>query len=226
MLPLIPFGLFPSKISHFPLSQGIFGNFQGTEGGTLVNAISEVSFAVTKGAFSGGVSGGLAALFRGGNINEGIAIGMRNGAMGGAVQTGLNIAMFGTTYKPDGDYGGRTDMHGPAFRRGTFITRQLFKPGSGVTLGRTLVTNKFRTDVQWLHRDTGKPDLEFCPENVNSQLTAHEYNHWNQIVKNSWGSFYARWFKEGFNYGFNKSYDINGTLECESRLYQENFNTY
>ena len=26
--------------------------------------------------------------------------------------------------------------------------------------------------------------------------------------------------------GFNNCYDINGTLECESRLYQENFNTY
>jgi len=52
---------------------------------------------------TGAISGGFNALFRGGNVWEGMKGGFENGAYNGAGQAAFMIGTFGATYKPTDD---------------------------------------------------------------------------------------------------------------------------
>ncbi|TVR84824.1 MAG: hypothetical protein EA409_00370, partial [Saprospirales bacterium] len=123
--------------------------------------------------------------------------GLVHGALGGATQAGLNIISMGTTYLPDQSYGDFGDFE-PVYRRGTFITRALM-PGTGVAIGRNLVTNEHDGKYPYLR--------------------GHETKHFLQQRRLGFGGFYARIIKEYINPGYVPSMINPGYLEYEADQY-------
>jgi RHS repeat-associated protein len=130
------------------------------------NGIAELAYNTARGALVGGISGGLGAAFDGGDIGQGTIQGMRSGALGGAVRTALNLAVFGPAIKPNGEaekaikvveaVSGVKILSGaaaPIYRVGGLM--KIFADGQ--TVGRTLMVNgktgKDESNIRdiWLH---------------------------------------------------------------------------
>ena len=69
-------------------------------GGWAKNAVGELLHSSLRNGITGAISGGFNALFRGGNLWDGIKGGFENGAYNGAGQAAFMIGTFGATYKP------------------------------------------------------------------------------------------------------------------------------
>jgi len=172
--------------------------FTGLKGSSFKNAIGEALHNTTTGAVAGAISGGVRAAVDGTSFIDGVFGGLKYGALGGAVQTGLNILTMGTAYVPDdpaayGDFGAQN----PVYRRGTF----LYRKGDGITLGRNLVT-----------RLTGNSDY-------NKFLRAHETGHFLQQRVLGFGKMYGLTARSYAKYGQIYSYFKPGTLEFGANMY-------
>ncbi len=191
------------------------GDFNGVKGGSVKNAVAEIAFGIGKGAIIGSVGGVSGAIFDGGNANQGFVNGAKYGAISGGTMSALRISTMGAAYKPTRSYGtfGRFD---PVYRRGTFITRALAGSGSGITIGRNLVTHQLSENT-----DDGE-SIKY-----NHFLRAHEEGHYQQQIDMGFGAFYARTlYQYFFNPGFNTVYDTPGTLEYGADQYAKNILGY
>ncbi len=70
------------------------------------------------------------------------------GTIAGGTMAELNIMAMGTAYVPDKKYG-NFGKQKPIYRRGTFVTKAFFS-GTGVAIGRSLVTSTLRGDEWFL----------------------------------------------------------------------------
>ncbi len=181
----------------------------GVQGGSLVNGLAEVGHRAITGGIAGGVGGGIAAAIDGGNIGSGILNGARYGAIGGGVQAGLNILTMGTAYVPSREYGDFGSFK-PVYRRGTFLTRA-FAPGSGIAIGRNLVTNEVSEGMSAY--------LGYDKNRYGEYLRAHETGHFAQQRRMGFGRFYGRTLSEYVRYGLGNVYNTQGTLEYQADLY-------
>ncbi|MEL6848197.1 MAG: FG-GAP-like repeat-containing protein, partial [Bacteroidota bacterium] len=174
------------------LGAGI-GNFNGVKGGALKNIGAELAFRIGKGGITGGVGGAIGSAIDGENVVEGMLMGAQNGAIAGGTMATLNILTMGAAYVPAKKYGdfGRDR---PVYRRGTFLTRALAKPGSGMALGRNLITHEFRKP----HPD--HPTLNYLE--YNEYLRAHETGHFQQQRDMGFANFYAKILHEYITVGF------------------------
>ncbi len=190
---------------------GAVGNFSGVEGGAVKNIIAEMSFSAAKGAFTGGVGGAVGASFDGQDIGSGFINGARNGAIGGIATASLNIAAFGPAYVPERNYG-NFGHFGPVYRSGTFLTRAIFGEGSGITLGRNLITH--------LAKPGGFIDQNGIDINeFNQYLQAHETSHYVDQLNMGFGKMYSRVLGEYMHYGQLATYTTPGTLEYGANMW-------
>ncbi len=190
------------------------GNFSGVQGGVLANIGAEIGFNASKYAFSGAIGGGIGAGIDGGNIGQGMVDGFVGGAIAGATLASANILLLGAAYKPSQSYGS-FGRYNPVYRRGTFVTRYFAGEGSGIALGRNLVTHRLNTNRLYFNKK-GKP---FSPTEYNNYLAAHETGHYDQQIRMGFGGFYFRTLKEYAMYGQDKTYMTPGTLEYEAQVY-------
>lgn len=216
-----------SQVSNSVLTNAMFGNemtwgsmagmvaggvagsflpsFNAVKGGAFKNAISEIGFNAGKGTITGLASG----LVQAGVDKNSNAI-LQNtlgGAIGGASTSILNIATMGAAYKPKSTYGD-FGKESPLYRRGTFITKALFT-GSGVAIGRNLVTNTLDENKSWA----------INPAEYNEYLRAHETAHYAQQREMGFAGFYGRTAIEYMKYGLSKVYTTFGTLEYAADRY-------
>jgi len=186
---------------------GALPGFSGVKGNAFANIAAEVGFSAGKGAITGAVSGGIAAAVDGRDIAQGIHRGFYRGAIGGVGVAATNIASFGAAFKTNYDFGGPK----PVNRRGTFLTRgltDLFSPGkgasgSGIALGRNLITHRYRGDSESIQR-------------ANAKLILHETYHFYQQREIGFGKFYSRTLQEYARFGRSNSYHIPFTLEWQA----------
>jgi RHS repeat-associated protein len=175
------------------------GDFRGVSGSGFKNAIYEIGHSSLKGSANGLVVGGLMSA-----INKDYSYiwkGLIYGAAVGGSMAGLKIAFMGPIYVPDQAVYGPIEDLGQIYRRGSFLTAK----GSGITLGRQLVTkltgNVFR-------------DVE---------LINHETYHFKQIKMMGASKFYYRTFKEYSRFilkgRFLDVYTTEGTLEFDASAY-------
>lgn len=160
---------------------------------------------------SGAVTGGVAAGVDGQHVGRGIVQGTLTGAIGGAALGAVNVGLFGPAYVPDqsyGDYGN----YGPVYRRGTFITRALAGEGSGVALGRNLITQEFKGNPTYYGRT-------YDGAHANNFLRAHETAHYNQQIKLGFAGFYGRTASQYIRLGPLNTYNTFGTLEMMANRY-------
>jgi hypothetical protein len=183
------------------------GNWSGVEGGWVKNAVGELAFSAIKGAATGIVSGGTNALIEGKNTVEGMRIGMKNGAIGGAEQSLFMIAAFGTTYKPTDEQleyvkkmaeASGVSYKDIAWRKGGIYqgVMSLLKNPREVTWGRNIVT--FGNDT--------KPDA-----------FGHEFGHYIQVMQQSWGTMQMKGIWEQLFFK-GDPYTIPGTNEFNAEL--------
>ncbi|WP_430409561.1 RHS repeat-associated core domain-containing protein [Kordia sp.] len=201
--------VFGDGITLGTIAGGIAGGFaganipawSGVKGGAIKNALGELTYSGMRGGLRGAVSGGFGALVDGRNVRDGILNGAKNGAMGAASQSFAAIAVFGVSYKPDREYGD-FGKHKPVYRKGTFITRAFAGRGSGVALGRNLITNEIKGD-----------------EDYNNYLRAHETGHYAQQREMGVFKFYTQTISEYLKFGMNNVYGTPNTLEYNADRY-------
>ena len=191
-----------------------FGNFSGVEGGSLANIGAEIGFNALKYGTAGAISGGIAAAIDDADLRQGAINGAVYGAIGGATVAGLNILTMGPAYKPAekfGDFG----RYNPVYRKGTFLTRSIFGEGSGVTLGRNLVTH--------LAKPGGYvASFGIDIDDFNRYLQAHETGHYFQEINLGFGRMYMKTLQDYFKYGLRSVYGTAGTLEYAADRYSLN----
>jgi len=201
-----------------------YGNYSGVGNASkklngVVNGFLEISYGAVKGAVVNGFAGSINTALRGGDPEEGFLTGARSGAISGGTTATLSIVTMGAAYKPDKEYGNFGHFK-PVYRRGPIIVRRLIA-GSGVIIGRNLITNRI---------PSGKYEGPFTPagtsykfktaEEYNSFLRGHETGHFTQIHDMGFGDFYAEIFKLYFiSPGFKKAYTTPGTLEWGANQY-------
>ena len=195
------------------VSHGI-GNYSGVKGGSVKNIVSEIGFNSFKYGISGAFSVGVGAMIDGGDVNQGFANGARYSAIGGLALSTANILTMGPSYKPEEDFGdfGR---YAPVYRKGTFITRAIFKEGTGVALGRNLVTH--------LAKPGGYIDnAGYNIDDFNRYLQAHETGHYAQQIRMGFGGMYQKTLNDYSTYGLRNVYGTPGTLEYLADRYSLN----
>ncbi|MFA5670626.1 MAG: RHS repeat-associated core domain-containing protein, partial [Balneolaceae bacterium] len=203
---------------------GQLPKFSGAEGGILANVSSEIAHSSIKGALTGSVSGGLAAAVDGRNVLSGFAQGAYQGAVGGIGISTASILAFGASYRPeiveDYDFG----KNRPIYRRGTFLTKAFFR-GGGITLGRTLVTNRFtEKDIQKAiaNNPYANPDgVRNAYIQANEELILHETVHHYQIRGLGLGRFYSQSVGSYLKHGFRASYNKPMTLEWRADYFSK-----
>jgi len=187
---------------------GQLPGFTGVKGGAFANAFAEIGHKSLTGAITGAVGGGVAAAVDRRDIGEGILNGAKYGAIGGGTQAGLNILTMGTAYKPERSYGFFDGEPKPVYRTGTFISGFFAGEGSGITLGRNLLTHQYKNKSGY----------------ANQHLRAHETAHFIQQRIHGFGKFYGRTAKEYLiNPGFKNVYGTRGTFEYQADQYATNF---
>ncbi len=190
------------------LGAGI-GNFNGLSGGALKNIGAELGFGIAKGAVTGGFGGAFGAAIDGRDMGEGFIQGAKYGAIAGGTMASMNILAMGAAYNPSREYGdfGRGK---PVYRRGTFITRAVAGRGSGIALGRNLVTHQFDEDAQYWNLN---------PKDYNNYLRAHETGHFKQQRDMGFANFYGKTLGQYIKYGLSNVYGTFGTLEYGADRY-------
>jgi hypothetical protein len=109
--------------------------------------------------------------------------------------------------------------HQPVYRKGTFITRMASGPGTGIAIGRNLVTHQLNENRSY--KSVGDP------EKFNHFLLPHETGHYQQQKNMGFGSFYARTSYEYLvDPGFNNVYNTSGTLEFGADTYAKSILGY
>jgi len=211
----ITFGTIAGSIAG-GIASNRFGNFQGVEGGVLANIGAEIGFNVLKYGTSGIISGGLGAAFDGNDIGQGALNGLRNGALGGAATAGINIATMGASYIPEDDYG-VFDSNAPLYRRGTFLTRAIFGEGSGVTLGRNLVTHLAKSNggISNYIKNVYGVSVDY----FNRSLIAHETGHYYYETLLGFGKLYGSTLSSYLKFTVRGSYFQRSTMEYAADLY-------
>ncbi|MDP2188103.1 MAG: FG-GAP-like repeat-containing protein [Sphingobacteriaceae bacterium] len=187
------------------------GNFSGISGGALKNIVAELAFGAVKGAVTGGFGGAIGAAIDGSNMGQAFVQGAKYGAIAGSTLAGLNVISMGAAYMPSRSYGD-FGTNSPVYRRGTFLTKALAGEGSGIAIGRNLVTHQMNENNAY----RGVVD----PVKFNHFLRAHETGHYQQQAQLGFGNFYAKTMYQYFiNPGFSKVYHTPGTLEYKADLY-------
>ena len=194
------------------LVRGQLPAYSGVNGGSIVNGLGEIFHMAGTGAVSGAVTGGEGAIVDGKSIRHGILSGTMQGSLGGASQAGLNILLMGTTYVPDQSYGDFGEFE-PVYRRGNIITRHLMQ-GSGIALGRNLITNQFNSKTAEKWRIDGADYNDF--------LRAHETAHFAQQRELGFGGFYGRTLSEYLKFGMRNVYNTPETLEFHANRFAFN----
>ncbi|MEP1778753.1 DUF6443 domain-containing protein [Reichenbachiella sp.] len=193
------------------LARGIPG-FSGVKGGSLANIGAELGHHTLQYGISGAVIGGVDAAIHRRNIMDGIVRGAKTGAMVGAGMGALKIAAYGPAYVPEKSYGNFFKHNGPVYRKGTFISRALSGEGSGVALGRNLVTHEFKEGFSLFGKEV---DIA----RANDFLRAHETAHFIQLRNHGYINFYGRTIREYMRYGLSQVYNTSGTLEYQADQY-------
>ncbi|MFZ1687015.1 MAG: hypothetical protein WAU70_06325, partial [Flavobacteriales bacterium] len=186
------------------------GGFNGVQGGGFANMAAEVGFNVFKYGVSGAYSGVIGASIDNRDAVQGLVNGAKYGALGGAVTAGLNIVAMGPTYIPKRTYGNFGDYR-PVYRTGTFLTRALAGNGTGMAVGRNMITHRLDESREW-----SRNGVPVDPVAENELLLAHETWHWQQQVDLGWSKFYTRTLWEYIKFGASNTYDTPGTLEWDA----------
>jgi RHS repeat-associated protein len=181
--------------------------YTGVKGGALANIGAEIGYNAFKGAFTGAYSGVTAAAIDGTDLAAGFVNGIRNGAIGGATITGLNILSLGHTVKLDQE---ELDLIykelGTDFKNfPTPVFRKGWLSGSGATIGRNISHHMVDDESPMMGPIGGKGGKAY-----NYAGFAHELKHYQQMSEHGIGSFYARilgqYLKSGYrNAPFEKS---------------------
>jgi hypothetical protein len=193
---------------------GGIGGYNGVSGSSLKNIGAELSFSISKGAFTGAIGGTIGAIIDGGDIGQGFLNGAKYGAIAHGTLAGINILTMGPAYVPDKSYGDFPAGYKPVYRKGTYLSRAIFGEGTGVALGRNLVTHTLDENQIW---EIGGRRIN--PILYNEYLRAHETAHYMQQIKMGFDNFYARTLREYIKYGAISTYKIRGTLENNAELY-------
>lgn len=181
--------------------------FSGVEGSSLANIGAEIAHEATTGAIRGAVTGGVSAAVDGRDIERGIVNGAKYGAIGGAAVGVFNIATMGPAFKPEEDYSPGVDKrYKPVYRKGTFITRALAGEGSGVTLGRNIVTHLYKN-----HRPINGAFHD--KDQLNRFLLAHETGHYYNQIQDGFSNFYYKVGRQYLRFGWSTSIPVEAYAE-------------
>lgn len=184
---------------------GLIPGYQAVDGGSLVNIGAEIGYNSLRGAFSGGIGGGVASVLSGEDFGKGFLNGAKWGVAGEVAQTGLQIIAFGNAIKPtdkntvkaleemEKDFTSVSKgigSYGPVYRSGGLWS--VFAPNTDIVMGRNIVMSQ-----------------------EDQALYVHETAHYYQQNEMGWANFqgrgaYEQWF-------VSRPYTTPGNIEFAAR---------
>jgi hypothetical protein len=140
--------------------------------------------------------------------------GAKIGAISGTARTAITLSFLGAAYKPSTSHGD-FDGENPVYRRGTILSRALFRSG-GIAIGRNLLVHKIKVKEGLEYRVGGKL---IDPKLFNQRLEAHETAHYVQQRNIGFANFYLKVLWEYITIGRENCYCTPGTLEWNADTY-------